>query len=1234
MIFLSKNKVKERPLKNTKYEEIKFRHLAPDDSIDDPVIFDALDYALSQNSIHNIALTGNYGSGKSSVLASYIKKNKSKNKFLTISLATFTTDDSKKSDKHGNGDNQGQSDESENSLSDTIIQKIEKSILQQIFYRQPGHRFPYSRFSRIKILNVWRKIAIELIVICLLLFPLFVLNPSSWTNFEKSKENILLAVLFSVAFLLSLYIIISFAARIRLTKFSFQKAEFGLDEVKEESLLNKYLDEILYFFETTRYDVVIIEDLDRFKNTGIFVKLRELNTLLNNYVKIKRHIVFVYALRDEVFKDTSRTKFFEFIIPIIPVINNQNSGDKLLAAQEKNKNSALSEIDKDFLQDVGLYVDDMRLLTNCINEFKIYDKKVNFGDYTIAETPDTPAGICHNRNRIFAMILYKNLYPKDFANLSCNKGELYSIFQKKADIIKEKTTELENEIIPLQNEIEKIESQIDIDIQELRLIYIAKIFSKKPADTYIKENIQDFLSDEKFADLRNRTSLSSCLIVRNGYNTNMQSRSFSYNFSDIEQEINPDYTYDQREELLQNRREGRIRELQQQIKEKKSYIANAAQMPMAELLNEIPSERLLGDLEELNPDFIVFLLRNGYIDENYFDYISYFYPNALSLNDKNFLLLIKNHHAPLFDLPLNNIENAIKRVKDAEWQLSSILNYSLLNYLLDKSDRHLKNFVMALWNYKQANPNDSFLTNYVNNDKKQLVTFYTDLYSQCKNKQEWTEILFAHEERHVVYNFFINAPIEASNTECVNFLSKDVSLLHRSLEDEGAVAEKIKTLRLKFVLAEDTVNYPIYRILLDANAYKICQKNFNIILAEFDSGSAPIHDYYTRISNLPNKNVKDYVNQNIASFIKNVILPVGDDMSENEESFIEILNNSSLSADLKEDVIKKNNCVVSDITRIAILTENTDSDIFDAWDCLATCKKIAPVWQNIFKYFEHNDSTLNENLLLLLNDDTIVDALTKEKPLSDEEIDNETGDYDVVNNLYSCILKSDDLSLRNYSKLMDVCPCPDKNLSKYDISKDKMHFLITEKKISLTKENFAGVKSAYPDLIPVFVNVRFSSFVNTNCDLDISVEDMMSLLHSDDLTNEQKAKLLSADFSVWENATAKDTLAALGNIIIQIQFSAKSIVPITSIIDSIDDAQVLLKIIVLQQQYLQAGYISKTINNKMGESYKSLIKREGRKRNISFTSDAMAFCKVLKQKGLISSYKQNENKIVIQQKRK
>lgn len=59
---------RKREEKVEKYKEIPFQHLAPIDSVKDKAVFEALDYALSQNNVHNIALTGNYGSGKSSVL--------------------------------------------------------------------------------------------------------------------------------------------------------------------------------------------------------------------------------------------------------------------------------------------------------------------------------------------------------------------------------------------------------------------------------------------------------------------------------------------------------------------------------------------------------------------------------------------------------------------------------------------------------------------------------------------------------------------------------------------------------------------------------------------------------------------------------------------------------------------------------------------------------------------------------------------------------------------------------------------------------------------------------------------------------------------------------------------------------------------------------------------------------------------------------------------------------------
>lgn len=49
---------------------------------------------------------------------------------------------------------------------------------------------------------------------------------------------------------------------------------------KDKSIFNKYLDEILYFFEVNNYNIVIFEDLDRFKNPEIFVKLTIMKKLI------------------------------------------------------------------------------------------------------------------------------------------------------------------------------------------------------------------------------------------------------------------------------------------------------------------------------------------------------------------------------------------------------------------------------------------------------------------------------------------------------------------------------------------------------------------------------------------------------------------------------------------------------------------------------------------------------------------------------------------------------------------------------------------------------------------------------------------------------------------------------------------------------------------------------------------------------------------------------------------
>ena len=166
------------------------------------------------------------------------------------------------------------------------------------------------------------------------------------------------------------YIIVS-TYNSKINKLNFKNGEIDIKE--NTSIFNKHLDEIIYFFEVTKYNVVIIEDLDRFDTNHIFLKLREINQLLNASTSIGRRIVFIYAVRDDIFHDTNRTKFFDYITTVIPVVNSSNACDKLISAlQEKGVN----EITETTCKELGFYIDDMRILYNIVDEYLQYRSKI------------------------------------------------------------------------------------------------------------------------------------------------------------------------------------------------------------------------------------------------------------------------------------------------------------------------------------------------------------------------------------------------------------------------------------------------------------------------------------------------------------------------------------------------------------------------------------------------------------------------------------------------------------------------------------------------------------------------------------------------------------------------------------------------------------------------------------------------------------------------------------------
>jgi hypothetical protein len=349
----------------------------------------SLKEAIENENYQNVALIGSYGSGKSTVLKTLENGyKKSKCKFIKISLATFSKE---KSDDINTEQREG----------------LERAILQQIFYSTKASDIPDSRFKRITITHYGTVLFWMLWFWNLTLEPYKILQGrvsnllepayqfiQDFQHFKEEglfcttiiKSLLSLASLVTslVLFLLGLFLLLK-AILVVLKKSSLtqmmikkDKIELGIND-NDKSVLNKHLDEILYFFEKTKSCVLLIEDLDRFKDIEIFNKLRELNILINNSETMEQKVTFIYAIDDQLFKNShDRVKFFDLVIPIIPHINPLTARNKFQNLIKANPDRNLKFQDA-LVKELFLHIKDIdtRLLNNIFNEFLIYKEVLN-----------------------------------------------------------------------------------------------------------------------------------------------------------------------------------------------------------------------------------------------------------------------------------------------------------------------------------------------------------------------------------------------------------------------------------------------------------------------------------------------------------------------------------------------------------------------------------------------------------------------------------------------------------------------------------------------------------------------------------------------------------------------------------------------------------------------------------------------------------------------------------------
>ena len=440
-----------------------------------------LEQAVRNPKVRNIALTGGYGTGKSSVIQGLVERIHSSKELKKIRPIIISLPTIQIADESDSGDNR--------------TDRIQREIVKQLLYRSDPRKMRRSQYRRIThITTVQRAIACFIIAI-FLTFAFWLLAKPDW---HWSQEGSLWgywqpAMVQTILWGLTFYIDWTWVNKPTIAIKGLQLGPAKLELEKNDfNYFDKYLNEIIYYFEVSKTNLVVFEDLDRFDDPYIFDALHELNELINislgqeRFTEQKKPPVrFLYTIRDSIFEYKTkgiienadaryahqpeienRTKFFDFIVPIIPFSTSRNAYEYLTQLLNDHVFPAKIETEQKLREIVGSEVSDYRLLKNIVSEFQIFTERISVSWDGNSEAKDF---LRDHANYLFAFVVYKNTHFIDYEKLQTEDSNIDKInkdFLSMRENIRKKIEKLFDELAhDLKSFIERINSYKKIDMR-------------------------------------------------------------------------------------------------------------------------------------------------------------------------------------------------------------------------------------------------------------------------------------------------------------------------------------------------------------------------------------------------------------------------------------------------------------------------------------------------------------------------------------------------------------------------------------------------------------------------------------------------------------------------------------------------------------------------------------------------------------------------------------------------
>lgn len=603
-------------------------------------------------------------------------------------------------------------------------------------------------------------------------------------------------------------------------------------------------------------------------------------------------------------------------------------------------------------------------------------------------------------------------------------------------------------------------------------------------------------------------------------------------------------------------------------------------------------------------------LKEGLINEDYFDYISFFFGKSINKHDHDFILELKLRHSLPYDYHIDKIEQCVRNIPDKCYNDISILNIQIVDYIC----QHLEE--------ESNNAKFYSIAQVIKNNKKWnfLICFYKSvensrpLFNHLGNIFDGLWKIFVKQNSDELFEAWLRfLELNHSTKESRNWLNKHFTFISHRVELIGFDTVKQIVSNGKLIFTDiDAESECLLEYVVENEAYMLTPENVVCAFVHYRNERVETLDNYPlNITILRScesaKPVSDYIDEHFDDALNNVFITDAG-KQESIEIVLEIVNSEDISEGTKHKYLsgQQNKVSLSDVNNIL-------------WEFSIEVDIVTPTWSEIYAFYENQNNSMISSLRMFITKH--IDELTDISELNDTQ----------KKLLANSALLTSNFEISVYDKLIkifDGVMFEDADINSVDNAHLKS--LLCADMLPYSTYYTTTIRDNHNDVFTYYVDKYLDECIGVIEELPTDMELYKHLMKNPRVIGEKALSVVQHFLShiVWNNELANTTLSVVKNNVEKFDYDTEKNI----LVNSTNLPERLSFLIDLIEKYKDNFGIVTELVESLGDSYRNITDKSKKAAIENNHMNAMLLGK-LKAVGYISSYREDDERLRVSHKR-